>query len=260
MTVVPAGTGAAPAGRPLLRASGLARAFGDERALDGVDLSVRAGEIHALVGLNGAGKSTLMRLALGMLRPGAGTVAVRHPDGRMLPPWRAPKELWAGVGHLVETPSAYPELTVVQAVICAARLRGLEPSAAAAAAADVVDRLALTHWAGRRAGVLSLGNRQRLGLACASVHRPGLLVLDEPTNALDPSGVVVVRRWLREARDAGAGVLVSSHHLDEVARTADRISVLHHGRVIGGLPPGGVDLERQFFAMVYAVDQAEGRA
>lgn len=251
-------TAAAPplgsADAPVLRLSGLRRSFGPERAVDGVDLTVHAGEIHALVGLNGAGKTTLMRLALGMLRPDGGQARVRLPGRPEVAAWRAPATLWAGVGHLVETPFGYPELTVLETVTAAARLRGLPRTEARRGAEQMVEELDLTHWARRRTSTLSQGNRQRLGLACASVHRPTLLVLDEPSTALDPAGVLVVRRWLRAARGRGSAVLVSSHHLDEVARLADRITVIHRGRAIGRLAPGGADLERQFFTMVYAAE------
>ncbi|WP_307844670.1 ABC transporter ATP-binding protein [Actinotalea solisilvae] len=252
----PAGAGVVPRAT-LLELRAVRRAFGDVPAVDGVDLTVRAGEIHALVGLNGAGKTTLMRLALGMLRPADGRALVAVDDAGAVDAWRAPPRVWRGVGHLVETPFAYPELTVRETVVAAARLRGLAPHPAQRAAEDVVAELALGQWADRRATTLSLGNRQRLGLACAWVHRPRLLVLDEPTTGLDPSGVLVVRRWLASTAAAGTGVLVSSHHLDEVARLADRITVVHRGRVIGGLEPHGADLERAFFAMVYAAEGLE---
>ena len=245
-----------PGSDTLLDVSGVRRSFGTEVAVDGLDLTVRTGEIHAIVGLNGAGKSTLMRLMLGMLRPDAGTVWLRLPGTAEVAAWRAPAPTWAGVGHLVEAPPAYPELTVTEMVVAAARLRGLSRAAALPAAQRVVRALELGHWADRRTKALSMGNRQRLGLACAAVHDPSLLVLDEPSTALDPAGVLLVRTWLQRTRDAGTGVLVSSHHLDEVARMADRITVIHRGRTVGTLPPGGVDLERQFFAMVYASDQA----
>lgn len=240
---------------PVLRLCGVRRAFGDDVAVDRLDLTVHAGEIHAVVGLNGAGKSTLMRLALGMLRPDAGTVSLQMAGLPVVAAWRAPAGVWAEVGHLVEAPFAYPELTVVEMVRAAGRLRGLSREHAGSAADRVVRVLELTRWADRRTSALSMGNRQRLGLACAAVHRPRLLILDEPTTALDPAGVLLVRTWLRDTRASGTGVLVSSHHLDEVARTADRITVIHRGRAIGSLPPRGVDLERQFFAMVYAAEQ-----
>lgn len=261
-----------PTGRALLSARGVTKAFGDEVALAGVDLDLVPGEIHALVGLNGAGKTTLMRVLLGMTRPDTGEVLVgaggtRDTDGTdgthgpgspesadAVPVDRLPPAGWRRFGHLIETPFAYAELTVAETVDAAARLRGMTPTQAADAAAAVIDELALAHWATRRARTLSLGNRQRLGLACALVHRPDVLVLDEPTNALDPAGVLLVRRRLLAAAADGAAVLVSSHHLDEMARIADRITVLHRGVVVGSLPPGGTDLERAFFAMVYAAE------
>ncbi len=240
----------------LITATGVARAFGQERAVAGVDLTLVPGEVHALVGLNGAGKTTLMRLALGMLRPDSGSVRLDVGAGPV-DPRVAPAATWRDVGHLIETPFSYPELTVRETVHSAARLHGLPRAAAAVATDRVLEELALEHWADRRASTLSLGNRQRVGLACAVVHTPRLLVLDEPSNSLDPAGVVRVRRWLTDAVDRGAGVLVSSHHLDEMARLAHRITVLHQGRVLGTLDPAGADLERQFFAMVYAEDTAE---
>lgn len=230
-----------------LEARGVRRAYQELVAVAGVDLRLAAGEVHALVGLNGAGKTTLMRLLLGMTRPDAGLVRLH---GRELS--RCAAADWAHVGHLIETPFAYPELTVTENVVSAARLHGRSASMAALAASEVIKSLALDQWATRRARGLSLGNRQRLGLACALVHRPDVLVLDEPTNALDPRGVMIVRRVLHEAAERGAAVLVSSHHLDEVSRIANRITVLNRGVVIGSLDPGGIDLERRFFEMVYA--------
>ena len=279
MSSAPA-TGPRPAD-VLLEMVGVRRSFGDERAVDGLDLTVRAGEIHAIVGLNGAGKSTLMRLALGMLRPDAGQVILRPvgaargssdaeraarerpAPGGAVPgdttgssPWRARASLWSAVGHLVEAPFAYPELSVRETIVAAARLRGLSREEAGPAARRMLSDLSLDHWADKGTKTLSMGNRQRLGLACAAVHEPRLLVLDEPTTALDPAGVLIVRTWLQRTRDAGAGVLVSSHHLDEVARMADRITVIHRGKAIGALAPDGVDLERQFFDMVYASERS----
>jgi ABC-2 type transport system ATP-binding protein len=106
-----------------------------------------------------------------------------------------------------------------------------------------------------RARRLSLGNRQRLGLAAALQHHPDAIVLDEPTNGLDPAGVILLREALVRRAAAGAGVLVSSHHLDEVARIAQRITVINSGRVIGTLDPHGIDIERSFFKLVHTDDQ-----
>lgn len=236
---------------PALFARAVSRRFGSEQALEEVDLTVQAGEVVALVGLNGAGKSTLMRLLLAMLRPDSGTVEIL---GR--PVDRAGSEVWSQVGHLIETPPRYRELTVSESVYSAARLQGRDRATATRLAADTISSLELDHWRDRRTGTLSLGNRQRLGIATALVHRPTVLVLDEPSNGLDPLGVIRVRELLRTlANEQRAAVLVSSHHLDEMARMADRIVVLHRGRVLGELNPTGADIERAFFARVLDADR-----
>jgi ABC-2 type transport system ATP-binding protein len=232
---------------PRIQARGLTRDFGDGAGVHGVDLDVLAGEIHALVGLNGAGKSTLMRLLLGMLRPDAGTVRI---DGRELAD--AP---WARVGHLIENPLAYGELDARTNLALAARLHGVAPAGTGAMVTAILAELGVAKYAAVRAGWLSLGNRQRIGLAAALQHDPDVIVVDEPTNALDPAGVILLREALLRRAAAGAGILVSSHHLDEVARIADRISVINAGRIIGGIDPHGLDIERIFFGLVRADDE-----
>ncbi|WP_400996975.1 ABC transporter ATP-binding protein [Agromyces sp. GXQ0307] len=231
-------------------ARGVTRAFRGGAGVHGIDLDVAAGEIHALVGLNGAGKTTLMLLLLGMLRPDSGTVRVRGVDLS-----RADAATWAGVGHLVEHPLAYAELTGRANLEIAARLHGVERRRIAAAVDRAIDEFDLVRYAGVRASRLSLGNRQRVGIAGALLHEPEAIVLDEPTNGLDPAGVIVLRESLLRRAAAGAGILVSSHHLDEVARVADRITVVNDGRIIGSLDPAGFDLERAFFALVHGDDE-----
>lgn len=240
---------------PRFEARAVARAFRGGAGVHGIDLDVAAGEIHAIVGLNGAGKTTLMRLLLGMLRPDAGAVRVCGVEVAV-----ADAATWARVGQLVEHPLAYAELTGRANLEVAARLHGLGPRGIRAAVDRAIEEFDLARYAGVRASRLSLGNRQRVGLAGALLHEPEAIVLDEPTNGLDPAGVIVLRESLLRRAAAGAGILVSSHHLDEVARVADRITVVNDGRVIGSLDPGGFDLERAFFALVHADDEARRAA
>lgn len=223
---------------------GLSRTFPGGAGVHAIDLAVAQGEVHALVGLNGAGKTTLMRLLLGMLRPASGTVTIGVP--------------WSEVGHTVDEPFAYPDLTTFANLTVAARLRGVRRGEVGKVVAAGLAELDLGPYAARRARRLSQGNRQRLNLAAALQHRPRVLVLDEPTSALDPRGVILLREALLRRTAQGAGVLVSSHHLDEVARVADRITVINAGRVVGSLDPGGREIERDFFALVLADDESRG--
>lgn len=228
------------------------RTFTNGAGIFDISLELKPGQIVALVGLNGAGKSTLMRVMLGMLRVQSGDVLL---NGRPLAV--APSTDWAKVGHLVEYPLAYPELTARRNLELSARLRGV--SDIAGAVDQVLAEFALEQYATRRVRALSLGNRQRVGVAAALQHDPAVIVLDEPTNALDPAGVIRLREsLLRRARD-GAAVLVSSHHLDEVARIADRIVVMNRGRLIDDLDPTTPEIERAFFEVVRRDDEKVNR-
>ncbi len=210
---------------PAIATRAITKRYGDVTAVDGVDLCVNPGEIYALLGLNGAGKTTLIRLLLGMVRPTGGSASIL---GRHIRP--AAGDLWASVGYLVETPSAYPELTVEENLRLAWRLRGLtDPDRVS----TVIEELGLTPYRRRRARDLSLGNWQRLGLAKALLHRPRVLLLDEPSNGLDPAGVVEIRDLLHELTQGdGVTILLSSHILTEVARLAHQIGIIHRGRLI----------------------------
>lgn len=234
-----------------LEARGLVRSFGEDVAVSAVDLCVAAGEIHAIVGLNGAGKTTLMRLLLGMLKPDSGCASVLGFEAR-----KVPSRVWRRVGHLIESPFAYSELTVRENIAASALLSGLDHEAAMREAGRAIDDFELGQWADRRTVGLSQGNRQRLGLASALVHRPSVVVLDEPANSLDPAGVVFTRGLLRRLALDGAGILVSSHHFDQVARVADRVSVIHRGAVVGTLDPASPDLEQRFFDLVHEADRS----
>jgi ABC-2 type transport system ATP-binding protein len=137
---------------------------------------------------------------------------------------------WRHIGHLVERPVAYPELTVRENLDIARRLQGISDTSATV---RVIERLGLAAYADRKAGILSTGNLQRLGLARALLHEPELLILDEPANGLDPAGVVEIRELVASlAREKGVTVFMSSHILTEVDRLATRIGIIHKGRLI----------------------------
>lgn len=250
-------------------------AFRGGAGVHNLTFEVAPGEIVALVGLNGTGKTTLMRLALGMIRPHQGIVRI---FGQQL--GAVPRALWAKVGALIEVPLAYPELTVRENLRIASLLHGggrsqrgsgrdsgfvsnrhgsqrtIDGSVVDESVVDEsVETWLLAPVADRRFRRLSLGNRQRVGLASALQHDPQLIVLDEPSNALDPASVILLRDQLVQRAKQGAAILVSSHHLDEVARIADRVLLMNAGRLIGELEMAGTDLERAFFERIRDDDE-----
>jgi len=231
----------------------LVKRYGVVTAVDAVSLRVAQGEIYGFLGLNGAGKTTTIRALLGMIRPSSGVVSLfGEPIGSG---GRGP---WRRVGHLVETPAAYPELTVRENLEVARRLHDVADRGATIRA---IDRFGLAAYADRPARTLSLGNLQRLGLACALLHEPELLVLDEPANGLDPAGVVEVRELLRAlAHERGVTVFMSSHNLAEVDRLATRIGIIHAGRLIEELDMHALERRRARRLAVDARDRVAARA
>jgi ABC-2 type transport system ATP-binding protein len=214
-----------------IEATGLTKHFGDVTAVNDLSMNVRYGEIYGFLGLNGAGKTTTIRMLLGMIKPSAGSASLLetsiHP-GII--------SIWQRVGYLVETPHAYPDLTVRENLEIVRRLRRLNDTDAVR---KVIEKLGLTHYDNRHARTLSLGNAQRLGLAKALIHHPDLLILDEPANALDPAGIVEIRNLLRSlAVESGVTIFVSSHILGEVSRLATRIGVIHEGRLVKEIDTG----------------------
>ncbi|MEU8250965.1 ABC transporter ATP-binding protein [Nonomuraea sp. NPDC048916] len=239
------------AATPVIETVHLGRRYRDVPAVDDVTLHVGQGQIYALLGLNGAGKTTLIRLLLGMIAPTAGTVRVLGADVSA-----GDRSAWAKVGCLVEAAAAYPELTVRENLDVVRRLRRLPGTAD-----DIIERLALTPYADRRARTLSLGNLQRLALAKALLHAPGLLILDEPVNGLDPAGVAEIRALLADlAHQHGTTVFLSSHLLAEVARLATRIGILHDGRLIGEHDAGDLDRHRRRHLRLATRDDAIAHA
>jgi ABC-2 type transport system ATP-binding protein len=221
---------------PTIQTHELTKRYGSTLAVDGVTIRVAPGEIYGFLGLNGAGKSTTIRMLLGLTRPSRGAALLfgGRVSGGDVGPWRR-------VGYLVDAAHAYPGLTVGENLELARRLHGVTDPGAVDRA---VELLGLTGYRDRRAGVLSQGNLQRLGLARALLHQPELLILDEPVNGLDPAGIVEVRELLRRlAREHGVTVFISSHLLAEVARLATRIAIIDQGRLLAELDTD--DLERR---------------
>jgi ABC-2 type transport system ATP-binding protein len=225
----------------------LGKRYGDVTAVEHLSLRVGQGEIYAFLGLNGAGKTTTIRMLLGMIKPTTGSARVLQT--RVGPGNREP---WASVGYLVEIPYAYPELSVYENLEAARRLH---PGTAPEAVDQIIERLELTTYAHRRAGTLSQGNAQRLGLAKALLHGPKLLILDEPANGLDPAGIVEIRELLLElTREQGVTVFMASHILAEVSRLARRIGIIHKGHLLQELEIDELERNRRKRLLLRARD------
>jgi ABC-2 type transport system ATP-binding protein len=206
---------------PIVITNGLTKRYGDRLAVDGVGLTVRRGEVYGFLGPNGAGKTTTLRMLLGLVRPTGGEATVLgRPPG-------APGAL-ARIGALVEGPGFYPYLSGRDNLRVLARYAGLD-EVAVEAALELVD---LTGRGSDRFRSYSLGMKQRLGVAAALLGRPELLILDEPTNGLDPAGMADMRNLIRALADHGHTVLLSSHLLGEVQQICDRGGVIAAGRLL----------------------------
>ena len=199
-----------------IRFAGVSRSFGTVQALSGIDLEVRPGEMVGLVGPDGSGKTTLARLAAGALAPSSGRV---EPEAR------------GRAGYLTGRYSLYPELTVWENIRFFGRVYGMSRAQAAAEGQRLLEWVGLWPFKHRLSGQLSGGMRQKLALACAVVHRPPILILDEPTTAVDPVARSDFWALLRSQAEQGRAVLVTTPYMDE-AENCHRVGLLHQGRLL----------------------------
>ena len=213
----------------------LSKKYGKTLVVDDLNLSISSGEIVGFLGLNGAGKTTTMRMLLGLIKPTSGECYIQ---GNKVDQYNL--EVLNEIGYIIETPYSYPELTVQENLEIVSTLRGLRNK-------DIIDwvteKLKLDQYKDKQVKHLSLGNVARLGIAKAIIHKPKILILDEPTNGLDPFGVIEVRELLKElANNLGTTVLISSHKLEEISKVATRIVIIHDGRLIREVESKELDL------------------
>jgi len=202
---------------------GLVKSFGDVTALDAFDLRIAMGTIQGLVGPNGAGKTTLLRVLFGLVAPDGGSISLLGHD------WEAGGlTTMPGVGGFVEDPRFYPYLAARRNLELLAELDGADP----ARIDEALDLVRLTDRAGRKVGGYSSGMRQRLGLAASLLRSPRLLLLDEPTVGLDPTGVREVQSLVKALAAEGVTVLISSHNMPELDGLCDGVTVMKEGRSV----------------------------
>jgi ABC-2 type transport system ATP-binding protein len=209
----------------------LAKRFGAVEAVAGIDLAVPIGSVFGFLGPNGAGKTTTIRMLVGLIRPTSGSAAVLGN------PVRPGTVDLTSVGTVVERPAFYPYLSAAKNLQLFAATRGLHGPGAERRVAGALERTGLGSVANRPVGGFSTGMRQRLGLALAMLHEPSLVILDEPTNGLDPAGVVEVRSTITDLARNGTTVFLSSHVLTEVEQLCDRVAVLAHGKIVASGAP-----------------------
>ncbi len=206
----------------MIEAHGLTKVYGDKRAVDDLSFTVRPGTVTGFLGPNGAGKSTTMRMIVGLDRPDAGTARI---GGR---PYRDTPAPLQEVGCHLDARAAHPGRTAYNTLLALAQSNGIPASRVD----EVLGIVGLSEVARRRSGGFSLGMGQRLGIAAALLGDPGVLILDEPVNGLDPEGILWVRNLLKHLASEGRTVLVSSHLMSEMALTAEHLVVIGRGRLL----------------------------
>jgi ABC-2 type transport system ATP-binding protein len=242
----------ADAALPALQVRDIVKSYGPRRALAGVTLTVRAGEFVALLGPNGAGKTTLFQLFAGLFLPDSGQVEVMGHDMR-----RHPVPALAGLGIVFQQTTLDPELSVAANLLFHAGLHGMPRGIARERIGAELQRIGLADRAGDRVRTLSGGNRRRVELARALLHAPRIVLMDEPTVGLDPAGRRELIRLVRKVRDEQAIAILWATHLCEEAAGADRVVVLHRGKVLRDTTPaamlaeaGVAGLEEAFIRLI----------
>ncbi|MDO8812061.1 MAG: ABC transporter ATP-binding protein [Gallionella sp.] len=211
-----------------LSARHLTRSFGSKQVIHDVSLELKRGEVLGLLGHNGAGKTTTLQMLTGCLLPDGGEIEICGISLSC-----QPVSAKAHIGYLPETPPLYRELSVNDYLMFAARLRGMKSAAAAEALAQTVQRCGLEAVGKKIIGTLSKGYQQRVGIAQAIIHRPAVIVLDEPTVGLDPTQIRDIRALIRELGNSGS-VIISTHLLGEVESLCDRVEIMQAGKLIYG--------------------------
>ena len=214
-----------------LSAHNLTRRFGNQQVIHGVSLELKRGEVLGLLGHNGAGKTTTLQMLTGCLLPDSAAENEAGIEICGISLLKQPALAKARLGYLPETPPLYRELSVDDYLLFAARLRGMQSAAATEALKETRQRCGLDAVGKKIIGTLSKGFQQRVGIAQAIIHRPAVIVLDEPTVGLDPMQIRDIRNLIRELGDSNS-VILSTHQLSEVESVCDRVEIMHHGKLI----------------------------
>jgi ABC-2 type transport system ATP-binding protein len=203
---------------------GLRKRFGDVQALDGVSLSIRAGEVFGFLGANGAGKTTTMRIVLGFLKPDEGSVTWQGQPARS---W--PRRTW---GYMPEERGLYLRMPVLDQLVYFASLYGVPRAKARREALDWLARFRIAEYADRKAESLSKGNQQKVQYIATILHDPDVLLMDEPFVGLDPVNVALLKSAFLEMRDRGKTLVFSTHQLEQAEELCESVAIIDHGRIV----------------------------
>jgi ABC-2 type transport system ATP-binding protein len=232
---------------PVIEAKGLVKRYGGTEAVKGIDLAINEGEVFGLLGPNGSGKTTTLLMLLGLTEPSGGTVTIAGCD-----PLREPLEVKRRVGYLPDMVGFYDTLTAEENLTYSGRLMGLGSAESKERISKALARVGLADHANRRVATFSHGMRQRLGLAELLVKQAKVLILDEPTNGLDPQATQELLKLISELRNDGMTIVLSSHLLGLVQSICDRVALFRNGRI--GLTGRVEDLVRQVLGSAFTID------
>ncbi|MGE7694908.1 ABC transporter ATP-binding protein [Lysinibacillus sp. NPDC094177] len=208
----------------IVQTENLSKSFGKEQAVSNINLKIRKGEIYGFLGPNGAGKTTTIRMLLGLMKPTSGTIKIFQKDST-----KERIHILSKVGSLVENPSYYPHLTAYENLEALRRILGVPKSRID----EVLEIVRLKDAADKKVKGFSLGMKQRLGIAASLLHNPELLILDEPTNGLDPSGIIEIRNLIKRLpSEYGMTIIISSHLLSEIDQMATQVGIVTKGKMI----------------------------
>ncbi len=227
----------------IIETKGLTKRYGEVTAVDGLDLTIRQGEVFGLLGPNGAGKTTTTLMLLGLTEPTEGTAAIDGFDCT-----REPLKVKSIVGYLPDSVGFYPDMTGRQNLIFTGQLNGLDRAVCEQRAAQLLERVGMTYAANRKAGTYSRGMKQRLGIADVLMKDPKVIIMDEPTLGIDPEGMRELISLIRELSvQDGRTILISSHQLYQVQQICDRVGIFVHGKLIacGRIEELGKQLENE---------------
>ncbi|MDP7981472.1 ABC transporter ATP-binding protein [Bacillus sp. WLY-B-L8] len=209
----------------IIKTTNLTKIYGNQKSVDNLNINVNQGEIYGFIGRNGAGKTTTIRMLLGLIKPTSGKIEIFGEDF-----FKNQKEILRRIGSIVEVPGFYENLTARENLLINAKIIGVHKKNAIEEALEIVG---LQHETKKIVGKYSLGMKQRLGIARALLHYPELLILDEPTNGLDPIGIKEMRKLIKSlAQERNITILISSHILAEVEQLVDHMGIIHEGKLL----------------------------